>query len=505
MLGQADPQAAVSFQVALRLRNRTDLDARLARGETLGAAELAGRHLPTPDAYRAVRAWLVGQGLTVDRDTDDRLMIQAHGTVAQVGRALGVRFARVAAEGQTFVAAQQAPSLPAAIAVEVESINGLQPYQHMHRMGMVAPMPSAERLRAATGAARGIIISGFYYPGGILRAYKALPYLAQTGQGTRTAILIDALPNTSDLTAFYSLIGSQQTVANVEFVKVASGTLPPPSGEETLDAEWASGIGYQSKVRVYAAGSLAFTALDAGFHAILSDLSNGVAINQLSISLGACETGISSGQIRTDNALLASIAARGVSIFVSTGDQGALECGSGGGLHPAFYSTSPYVTAVGGTHLVISTKTAHSETATIRSETGWSGSGGGVSSVFARPSYQSALSYHGRAVPDVAAVADPATGVDIVLNGVTEEVGGTSAATPIWAGLASLVNQARFASGLAALGQLNPRIYPLLGSASLRDVTQGNNGYTAGPGYDLVTGLGSPVMNQLLPSLVAQP
>lgn len=505
-LGAAEATATVSFQVALRLRDQAGLDATLQQRRTLTSAELAGRHLPTAGAYKAVRDWLTSQGLSVDRDTDDRLMIGVQGPVLQVSRALNVTFTRVAVGGQTFVAAQQAPTVPAALAPYIESINGLQPYQDMERLGYASRAPSAAYSGSVSAISPAITITGNYYPAGILRAYKALPYLTQSGHGTRTAILTDTFPNKTDLTSFYRLIGSSQTLANIEFVKVASGALPAPSGEETLDTEWTSGIGFHSKVRVYASGSLAFTALDAGFHAILSDLSKGIAINQLSISLGACEPGIAQGQINTDNSLLKSITAQGVSIFVSSGDSGAQECGAGDGLHPAFYSTSPYVTAVGGTHLIVTATSSTSTTVTIKSESGWSGSGGGISGVFAKPSYQSALSVGKRAVPDVAAVADPATGVDIVLNGFVEEIGGTSASAPIWAGLISLVNQARFAAGLKAVGQLNPRIYPLLGTTSFRDVTAGKNGgYSAAAGYDLVTGMGSPIMKDLLPTLVSQP
>ena len=502
-LGAADAADLVSFQVALKLRNTADLDARVARGERLGATELAARHLPLPGAYRAVRAWLVAQGLTVDRDTDDRLMIAVHGSAAQVGRALGIGFARVGVEAHSFVATEQAPALPASIAADIESINGLQPYGHMDRLGVAGPNAGASSARS--GASPAVTYSGYYYPAGILRAYKAAPYLTQNGQGTRTAILIDTLPHTTDLTKFWKLVGSSQTLANVELVNVPGGSLPAPSGEESLDTEWASGIGYGSKVRVYAAGSLYFTALDVALHAIMSDLGKGLAINQLSISLGSCETHIASGQISTDNSLLESIAAQGVSIFASTGDSGSAGCGSGGNVAD-FYATSPYVTAVGGTHLIITAKSNTAPKVTIKSETAWSGGGGGVSGVFAQPSYQSGLSYAGRAIPDVAAVADPNTGVDIVLDGQTSEIGGTSASAPIWAGLMALVNQARFAAGLPELGPLNPRIYPLLGTANFRDITQGSNGgYRAGVGYDLTSGLGSPVMNQLLPTLAAQP
>jgi kumamolisin len=109
-------------------------------------------------------------------------------------------------------------------------------------------------------------------------------------------------------------------------------------------------------------------------------------------------------------------------------------------------------------------------------------------------------------VPDVASDADPATGVVIVLDGSIQTVGGTSAAAPTWAGFAALINEARLAADKKPLGQLNPRIYPLLGSAAFQDVVGGcTQDHCAVKGCDLVTGIGSPVMNELLPALVAQP
>jgi kumamolisin len=202
---------------------------------------------------------------------------------------------------------------------------------------------------------------------------------------------------------------------------------------------------------------------------------------------------------------ISRIAAKSVSILIASGDKGAKECGPGNGLHPSFPATSPFATAVGGTHL-IANGGPHSLKLTIKSQTGWSGSGGGLSDVFATPSYQKPLGAPSRAVPDVAADADPATGVVILLGGFTEEVGGTSASTPIWAGFVSLINQARFAKGKDALGQLNPHIYKLPQKSNFDDVVEGcDGGYCAVPGYDLVTGWGSPVMNKLLPALAAQP
>ena len=124
---------------------------------------------------------------------------------------------------------------------------------------------------------------------------------------------------------------------------------------------------------------------------------------------------------------------------------------------------------------------------------------------FPTPSYQTSLGLRSRGVPDVAADANPATGVAIVLNGKVVVFGGTSVAAPIWAGLMGLVYQGRLAAGKTTLGWLNSRLYRPLPEAAFRDITVGNNcGYSTEVGYDLVTGWGAPRMNILLPDLKAQ-
>lgn len=502
VLGDAQDATPFSFQIALKLRHGTELRARVARGETISDAELDQSYLPTRDAYDTVLAWLARGGFKIDRTYANRMTVEASGTSGAVRRAMGVALKRVEVEGKQYLATDAVPVVPHAVADAITGINGLQPYLRLHpvfRRSMVSAQASTE---AATPFAT---ISGNYYPGGILRVYQALPYLSQTGAGTRTAILIDTFPNPSDLTQFWKLTGIPQTLSDVEFVQAVKGSLPSPSGEETLDTEWASSIGYGSTVRVYATASLAFTNLDSGYQAILSDLKSGVSIQQLSISLGGCEPLAPLLEVETESNLISLIAAKNVSILVASGDDGAFECQKEGVTtipFPSWPSTDPLVTAVGGTHLIA---TGSGTTLKIQSETGWTGSGGGLSNVFNTPSYQTSLGAPTRAVPDVAADADPSTGVVIVLNGKSQTVGGTSAATPIWAGLMSLVNEARASAKKPQLGPLNPRVYPLLGTANFHDDTSGNNGYySAGKGYDLVTGLGSPVMNKLLPTLVSQ-
>jgi subtilase family serine protease len=144
---------------------------------------------------------------------------------------------------------------------------------------------------------------------------------------------------------------------------------------------------------------------------------------------------------------------------------------------------------------------------------GWSGSGGGYSALFVAPDTQGFASYSGRGVPDVAAIADWQSGLGAYELGQWRSARGTSESTPLWAGLIAIVDQ----MAGRPLGNVNPALYELARAphtaADLYDITSGNNsytgggvsvpGYTAGPGWDAVTGLGTPNAVRLLPDLIA--
>jgi kumamolisin len=131
--------------------------------------------------------------------------------------------------------------------------------------------------------------------------------------------------------------------------------------------------------------------------------------------------------------------------------------------------------------------------------------GGGVSNVFALPSWQANAkvpapsgSAGGRGVPDVAGDADPTTGYTIRVDGQTSVIGGTSAVAPLWAGLVAVANQQLGKQ----VGFIQPALYAAKAAAAFNDITQGNNGaFSAGPGWDACTGLGSPIAGKLIPLL----
>jgi hypothetical protein len=208
-------------------------------------------------------------------------------------------------------------------------------------------------------------------------------------------------------------------------------------------------------------------------------------------SWGACEAGVSAATQQADDNIFANANAIGQSWFAASGDAGSRDCSNV--LTVDNPANSPHVIGVGGTKPACSggLTSASPGCAGYGSEIGWSGSGGGVSQLFARPSFQVGCGIppgSQRLVPDVALEADTAPGNYVIENGVWYTVGGTSGAAPQWAGfLAQFIGR----SG-APVGNPGALLYGACGTAAFHDVTSGSNGdYTAGPLYDPVTGIGS--------------
>jgi kumamolisin len=216
----------------------------------------------------------------------------------------------------------------------------------------------------------------------------------------------------------------------------------------------------------------------------------------VSISWGAPEASWTAQSMDAYDALFADAAAAGISVFAACGDHGATDGVAGGGLHVDFPSSSPHAIGCGGTRLGDGTTAVEPTAETVWNNltAGGGATGGGVSGHFARPAYQTGANVPaggrdgaGRGVPDVAAVGDPATGYLIRVGGKDLIVGGTSAVSPLWAGLTALVNER---AGKPA-GSPHQRLYT--NPAALRDIVTGDNGgYSAGPGWDPCTGLGVP-------------
>jgi kumamolisin len=494
-LTATEAEASLDFSIALKLRNSDELKERIAKGEVIPLEEMAARYYPTAADCDKVVRWLTSQGFTIKRADPYNLSVFASGSVSRIGGGLGTKFVRVKFAGVESTSAFTAPSLPTAVAGPVLGINGLQPH--------LRPRPLSSVV--AAGPTK-LINNGIPYTvPGILKAYQG-----STGDGTgqTIGIVIDTFPANSDLTTFWSANSIAQSLNNVAKVQVVPGVLPNPSGEETLDVEWSSSVAPGAKVRVYATTDLTFVHLDQAYQAIINDLPTQRTLHQVSLSYGLGEEYMPQGQMQTDDQYFAVLAGAGVTVLVSSGDGGSTPGSNGygdtsGPRQVESPASDPNVTAVGGTSLLL-----NQSTGACSNESAWSLGGGGTSEFFARPVWQIGSGVPtgaNRLVPDVALAADPNTGGYLVLNGLLYVVGGTSWSAPTWAGICARINQVRIGAAQPPVGLLGPKIYPLLGSSNFRDITSGSNGsngfYNAGSGFDLCTGIGVPVIDNLIGTL----
>jgi hypothetical protein len=324
-----------------------------------------------------------------------------------------------------------------------------------------------------------------YTPAQIQQAY-GFNQVSNNGSDETIAI-VDAYndPNiTSDLATFDSAYGLAAPPSFTVVNQSGGSTLPSNNaswgGEESLDVEWAHAMAPGAKILLVEASSASDTDL-------LAAVTYASSVAQVvSISWGGNEF---SGEAAYDSQYFS---APGVAYVVASGDSGA----------PAEWpAASPNVLGVGGTSLTLNSSGGWG------SETGWSGSTGGPSTYESQPSYQNGVvtqTSTKRATPDVAYDADPNTGVAVYDSyGYSGwlEVGGTSAGAPQWSAIIAIADEGR-SQPLATSGSQSVQsiLYPN-GSTDFHDITSGNNGYAAGPGYDYVTGLGSPIVNAVVASL----
>ena len=481
--------ATMSFEVALRMRNFDELQARVARGEQIGRAEMQAAYYPLAADHDRVVAWIRAQGLEVTRTDDNHLAVFGRGTVEAVARAFDVRFARVTgANGGEFTSAVTAPSLPPDMAVSVLGIHGLQPHIRPRPLSTPRALPNLPATGSSTNG---------YLPSQVATAYNASG-VSQTGAGQTIAIYALAYPKTTDLTAFWGAAAVSQTASNVTQVDIAGGPASSPTAgfvqEASLDVEWAGALAPGATLRVYGANENDPANNDEILQQVYADLTTYTGMHVLNICIGGNELDVPADYLLIEAQYMANLAVSGVTVLSASGDTGAY---ANGIVQTSYPTSDPDVTGVGGTTLMLTASGA------VTSEQAWNLGGGGVSKIFAKPSWQTGGSLLAgqsmRCVPDIAAIANPNDGALYYYNGTPSMIGGTSLATPVWAAFCALIDQELATAGKQPLGLLNPKLYPLAGSAALRDITSGSNGYySATTGYDLCTGLGVPNVASLL-------
>jgi kumamolisin len=486
-LGPHTDTAPLEVTVVLRRRpGAAPQPASWPRGPRWRHAEFAAQCGAEPADLASLRDFLRRHGLIETGADAGRRVLHASGSPRALERAFGVQLGQYRfADGRgPFIGVERAPTLPP----EAIAVLGLD-------RRPVAEVRS-RRPRAAPAVT--------YTPPQLGELYQFPP--ATDGSGQTVAIIeLGGGFRSSDLAQYFTSLGIARAPA-VTAVPVAGGANQPGTaadGEVMLDIEVVGALAPAANIAVYFAPNT-----DQGFYEAISQAAHDTTRRPsvMSISWGGPEDGWTGPARNAMQTALEDAAALGVSVTVAAGDSGSGDGVTDGQPHVDFPASSPYALACGGTKLVASGGAIRSEVVWNETASDDGATGGGVSVVFAQPSWQAQSGVpkapngsSGRGVPDVAGNADPLTGYQVLVDGEAQVIGGTSAVAPLWAALIARCNQKL----AAPLGDLHAAIYQI-GERGFRDITQGNNGaYRAGPGWDACTGLGAPNGQALLAALAA--
>src|SRR6266498_2866852 len=498
-VGAANPNTYVGFRVYLGWQNATAAEA-FARSVTDPHSAQYGQYL-TPQQFRrqfapsqaqvgAVQSWLKSQGFTVDYTPTNNHYVAAEGTIAQVQTAFGVQFGMYNVNGRTVRSPSGDVSVPDALAATVNGVLGLDESAVFVETDHIKDAPPSGGFRNAPPLSEywAEKVSPYAYPTGFtdvtdpatapwsIRGHTPAQIKgaygisnAYDGAG-QTVAIIDAYASPTILADVnqWSINRGLPTMSPSQLVQVVppgiyrrpNNPAQDPSGwygEETLDVEAVHGMAPAAKI-VFVGAPNNYRDLDAAMNHVVDQHLAQIVTN----SYGFATELLPPGYVKPLEDTFIQAAAEGIGIYFSSGDSGdeTIRFGFATTDWPA---SSPWVTAVGGTSLGVSqantraletgwgTSNYNCDTATLAcSRTGWLyGSGGGVSRIFAKPSYQQALNVSGRGVPDVAALGDPQTGLLVGQTPSFPEgahydefrIGGTSPPSPIFAGLMALADE----------------------------------------------------------------
>nr|WP_238396595.1 S53 family peptidase [Mycolicibacterium sp. CBMA 234] len=448
--------------------------------------------------------WARAAGLSVQwRVGDDWATVEGPARAMAAALGVDVRDYR-GRRGQIFYAATSQPEVPQSLAPELSEFGrllGYTPFRESRPMIMPRDVPagglSAQDLR---------------------RAYNVFPLTDQgyTGKG-RTIVIFgfDGFEQ-SDLDKFADLNQLPR------FTPIVVGDMPSQrTGETTMDLQMAHAIAPDAQtVYVNARPTVSGDGAYRKIGEMMAAADRRFPGSEWSLSIGwGCDKILTAADLAPVRSALAQAHLSGTTAFDASGDLAGLECkgGQDWSAPPSIddigldsVASLPEMTAVGGTTL------STDERGQWLGEQAWfdvpltHGSGGGTSALFDRPAWQHGVpsdrGRNKRLVPDVSAVADFFTGARMVFDGDVVLAGGTSMSAPIWAGMAAVIDEYLLDHGGRLLGDLNPLLYRLQRVGRLpvfHDVTMGGNAVAmAGPGYDVVTGLGTPDVDKLARSLL---
>jgi subtilase family serine protease len=548
VLGPVARGTRLGVAVALEPRDPAALSAYATAVATPGSsvyhdyitpAQFAARFGPTAPQIAAVEASLRGHGLMPDPVSANGLSISVQASAGQLADAFSTSLQRVVLPGgRAAYANASAPAWDASVARDVQGVIGLNT--------LSAPAPLDEASDGPLGLSRPQVAAAAPQP-----CAEASTAAVGPGQTAETAAQIASAYDFSDLygagdfgagqtVAIYELEGSfpadvaayqacYGTNASVSYVKVDGGPPAPThvgDGLETaIDVEDLIGLAPDAKLIVYQGPNANTGGLGTGPYLTYSKIITSDTASVISSSWGDCEpdAALDPTELPAENTLFEEAATQGQSIVAASGDNGSADClGINGstGLAVDDPASQPFVTGVGGTQL---TALGPPPSETVWRDSSGAG-GGGISSAWPMPSYQSAApaalnvinanssgtpcaapaGSECREVPDVSADAAEASGYAIYYDGSWDNTWGTSGATPTWASLIALADASHACHG-SPIGFANPLLYRVAGSrnyaSTFNDVTMGSNDFVnvngglfpSGPGYDMATGLGTPI------------
>ena len=520
LLHALDASQQVQLAIALQLRNGTDIDGFLSALYDLQSPQyhhyvtpdqFTQLFAPTPDQVQQVTNFLQNQGFTITNIAPNNLLIDATGSVGQIQQSFHVQMHTYRLGNHTFFANDVPPSVPASVSSLISSISGLDDSTQYH------PLYSRALHNATAGPIGGL------GPKDLANAYNATPLQNSGILGNNQTIGLFELDGyrQSDVNAYFQNYGITPPNISRVLVDGFNGNAGQGAVEVELDIEVAGGIAPRANQIIYE-GPNTTPGLNNTYNKIVTD--NKVQI--ASISWGLCENSSGSAELQTLDNIFKQGAAQGISFIAAAGDAGAYDC-QDTNLNVDSPADDPYVTGVGATKLqtnngAYASESVWSDSTQIQHGPKGSGSGGGLSTHFRLPSWQSGPGVQNkysngyREVPDISAAGDPKPGFSVYCT-VTNAgcpptgwltIGGTSSAAPFWASSLLLVNQYLRTHNAGTIGHANPTLYRLFNTQqqypAFHDVTSGNNlFFPATPGYDLASGIGSPDLYNIARDLAA--
>ena len=491
--------------------------------------EFGTRFGPKAEDVAAVSCWLSSHGFTVEEVAKGGGWINFSGSVAQVNRAFHTEIHDYLVDGKVHHGNCSNPAVPRGLADLVHGPVSMHNFPRKAMNSGVSALASGNTLPEYTSA------TGHYLsPADFAAIYNLNPLYAAGIDGTGQSIAIVGRTHTAatNCASFRRLMGLPLNPLQV----VVNGTDPGDlgageDGEADLDVEWSGAVARNATVKFVISASTASTdGVDLSAQYIVNN--NLAAV--MSTSFGQCESSMGAAENAFYNKLWAQAAAQGITSLVASGDSGAAGCNGGAdtvgsGAAVSGLASTPSNVAVGGTQfsegngsywkaanagyasaLGYIPEVAWNESGSVTGGSGLWASGGGLSSIYAKPAWQSSPGVPAdgkRAVPDVALSAAGHDSYLVQTQGAIHAISGTSAASPAFAGIMALVVQK---TGQRQ-GNANVRLYQLAtaqhlaaGAAVFHDARGGSNtvpgvtGYFCGAGYDLSTGLGSVDANALV-------